>query len=156
MKILNVIWWLVFIFCAVTAQSIFVGFDFLIIGFVILLQEADIKQFSILAPIFLLIHEGMSTFPFGSIMLWYISAFGVMVLSNWLFETKNFLFMFLFSSILSFLYIGVYVLMSQLQGVEYFIPELMDNSVIQALIMPILWWLILLIRPSKVEDPVVL
>ncbi len=154
MSIINVLWWLIFITFAIIGQSIFEGIDFLIIGFIFLLQEEDLKQFLIIAPILFLIHEGMSTFYFGSTLLWYVATFLLLILGRCLLEIENFLFMFLFSSTLAFTHIIVFVLMASLQDIDYSIHNLLDDSVLQALIMPCIWYVLSFTRPQKSESVV--
>ncbi len=155
MNLYNSLWWIAFIIGAVLTQKNYPGLDFLILGFLILLQEEDLKQFFILSPILLLLQESVSTFPFGSYLMWYFSAIVLIFLSKWLFEVENFLFMFLFSSTLSFIHLGIFMLMSRLQGIDYNLENLMDISVIQALIMPLIWWVLVRLRPQQEETTII-
>ncbi len=151
MPIKNIVWWITFIVFALIIQKNFPTLDILIIGFIILLQEDDMKQFLCIAPILFLIQESLSSFFFGTTLLWYVSAFILIVLSRWLFEVENFLFMFLFSSALAIARIAIFMLFARLQSVLYFPEELMDTSVIQALVLPLVWWVLTFLRPKKVD-----
>ncbi len=151
MNFINFLWWILYIIFAIFMQKNFPGLDILIIGFIILLQEEDLKQLLTIAPILFLIQESFSSFAFGSTLMWYMSAFLLIVISKWLFEVENFLFMFLFASALSLFQIFIYMLFARLQGIEYVAQDLMDRSVIQALVTPVIWWVITLLRPKKQE-----
>ncbi len=155
MALKNIIWWILFIIFALLMQNNFAHLDILIIGFIILLQEDDLKQILYIAPVLYLLQESLSSFAFGTTLLWYMAAFVLIVLSRWLFEVENFLFMFLFSSALAVARIGIYMLFARLQNLEYFSSELMDTSVVQALVMPIIWWFFSLLRPKKVDAVIV-
>lgn len=145
----NIVWWFLFFCFAIIGQSHFNEIDFLILGFILLLQEENVKQFFCVLPFLFLIHEGTSTFAFGSTLLWYIVIFALMIIGKCLFEVENFLFMFLFSSATAFSHIAVYILMARLQNIQYNLTELSDSSVLQALITPCLWYLLSFTRPKK-------
>ncbi len=150
----NTLWWFFFIVFAVIAQKYFSGIDFLIIGFIILLQEEKLKQILILAPILFFLQESISTFAFGSTILWYFSAFALLIIGKLLFEVENFLFMFLYSSALSFMRIAIFEFMAQLEGMNYNITYVADTSVLQALVMPVAWTLLTFTRPKHFDEPV--
>ncbi len=154
MKMYNAFWWCIFIIIATLLQKSFVGIDFYIIGFIILLQEEDYRQMLFVAPVLFLIQEGITTFSFGTTLMCYFSAIILIIMGRWLFEVENFLFMFLFSSALSFSYILIFMLFSRLQGIPYSQQELMDYNVIQALVMPLLWWIAVFLRPKRVESAI--
>ncbi len=151
----NALWWFFFILCSIIAQKYFSGLDFLIIGFIILLQEEDLKQILFLAPLLFFIQESISTFAFGSTLLWYFSAFALLIIGKLLFEVENFLFMFLYSSALSFVRIGIFAFMASLEEISYNSVTVADSSVLQALVMPLVWSLLIFTRPKRTEEPVV-
>ncbi len=151
MTLVNGIWWLLFVIIAIIGQMLFAGLDFLIIGFILLLQEEDLKQCCIIAPFLFFLHESISTFAFGSTMLWYITAFVFLIIARFIFEVENFLFMFLFSSALCFAQVGLLGFMARLQGIDYHLNYVLDFAVLQALTMPIVWYLLKLIRPKQEE-----
>ncbi len=155
MTLINSIWWLIFILLAIIGQMLFAGLDFLIIGFIILLQEQDVKQLVIIAPILFFLHEGISTLSFGSTILWYVTAFTFLIIARFIFEVENFLFMFLFSSALCFAQVGLLAFMARLEGIDYHLNYVLDLSVLQALTMPVIWYLLKFIRPKQ-EEPVAL
>ncbi len=155
MTLINSIWWFVFILFAIIGQMLFSGLDFLIIGFIILLQEQDLKQFLIISPFLFFLHESISTFSFSSTILWYVATFALLIIARFIFEVENFLFMFLFSSALSFAQVGLLGFMAQLQGIDYHMNYVLDLSVLQALSMPVIWYALKFIRP-RFEEPVAL
>ncbi len=152
MNILNFIWWLCFVLGALIAQKLFSGFDFLIVGFILLLQEEDLMQLAIVTPFLLLIQESISTFSFGTVLLWYVIAIVLTVLAKWLFQTRTFFFILTFSLLLSFSQIVVYYIMQALEGSELQSSDhYIELRIIQALIIAITYKIATITRPKAVE-----
>ncbi len=152
MKLINFIWWLCFVLGALIGQKLFSGFDFLIVGFILLLQEEDLKQLAMVAPVLLLIQESISTFAFGSVLLWYVIAVVLTFVARWLFQTRTFFFILSFSTLLSFSQIGIYFIMKNLQGIDVHLSEhFIEFRIIQSLIIAVTWKLASSTRPKPVE-----
>lgn len=139
MRVQNILWWFSFTFIAITLQSYVAGVDFLIPGFIVLLQERSIKQFLWVTGIFLILQEGMGTMAFGSVLLWYFSAVALFILGKWLFEVQSLAFILLLSIALSATRYAILVLFANLQDLYINESRLFDYSVYQALLMPFLW-----------------
>ncbi len=152
MKIVNFVWWLCFVLGALIAQKLFPGFDFLIVGFILLLQEEDLMQLAIVTPFLLLIQESISTFSFGTVLLWYVIAIVLTVLAKWLFQTRTFFFILTFSLLLSFSQTVVYFIMQGLDGTESQLADhYLEFRIIQALIIALTYKLAIITRPKVVE-----
>lgn len=148
----NVAWWLCFTVLAVCVEAVAPGLDAMVVGLIILLQEDDYRDMLWLAPLFILLQEGMGTRPFGAIIVWYAAVAGIFIIGRWLFQTKNFLFMFLLSACLGAAYFGLAWVMDPLQNRPFNLEETLDNSLIQALFIPFAWILLTRLRPRAAED----
>ncbi len=151
MKMLNVAWWFLFIVCSIIATKFFPGIDFLVIGFIILLEEEDIKQLLIMTPLLLVIQESTTTLSFGSILLWYSCIYILVTVGRWLFVTRTILFMIPFCLIASVLQAMIFIFMVMLEGVKIDISltSLIEKQLAQAIVMCFLWWGLMQIRPAK-------
>lgn len=148
----NVAWWVCFVFVAICVQALAPGLDVLVIGLIILLQEKDWRGMLWLLPLFCLIQEGTGTRPFGAIIVWYSATIVIFHLGRWLFETRNFLFMFLLSACLGGAYYSVDWLMAPLQNISFDIPATLDKSLSQAIFMPFAWKLLTVARPLVPDE----
>lgn len=148
----NIGWWIVFMILAVCAQALAPGLDVLVVGLIILLQEKDWKGMLWLLPLFILLQEGMGTRPFGSIIVWYAATIVIFKLGRWLFETGNFLFIFLLSACLGATYYCVAWLMAPLQDLTFNVEDTLDKSLLQAIFMPFAWRLLTATRRQKEEE----
>lgn len=134
--------WLCFVVLAVCAQALAPGLDVLVVGLIILLQEKDWRGMLWLLPLFILLQEGMGTRPFGSIIIWYAATVVIFKLGRWLFETENFLFIFLLSACLGAAYYGVAWIMAPLENISFNVEDTLDKSLLQAIFMPFAWKLL--------------
>lgn len=145
-------WWLCFMVLAICAQALVPGVDVLVVGLIILLQEKDWRGMLWLLPLFVLLQEGMGTRPFGSIIVWYAATVVIFKLGRWLFETENFLFIFLLSACLGAAYYGVVWLMAPLDNVPFNVEDTLDKSLLQAIFMPFAWRMLTATRRSRIEE----
>lgn len=139
MRVKNILWWFTFSCIAITLQAFMPGVDFLIPGFIVLLQERSIKQFLVVTSIFLILQEGMGTMAFGSVLLWYFTAVALFIIGKWLFEVESLAFILLLSIALSITRYAILLLFANLQDIYVNEARLFDYSVYQALLMPFLW-----------------
>lgn len=135
----NVLWWVCFIAAAIAIQSAVPGLDVLAAGLIILLQERDWRGLAFLLPLFILLQEGIGTTPFGAAILLYAAAIVMFRLGRWLFETENFIFIFLLSACLAGAYYGVAWLMAPLQNIAFNVEDTLDKCLIQAIFLPFAW-----------------
>lgn len=151
-KLRNVAWWLCFVYLAICAQTLAPGLDVLVVGLIILLQEEDYQSMFWLLPLFCLLQEGMGTRPFGSALLWYAAVVAIYILGRWLFEARNFIFVFLLSASLGCVYFALAWLMAPLQNIPFHMAESMDKALTQALFMPFAWKMLAALRPGPMGD----
>ena len=149
----NVFWWVCFIVIAICVQAIAPGLDVLVVGLIILLQEKDWRGMLWLVPLFVLLQEGMGTRPFGPVIVWYAATIVIFKLGRWLFETDNFLFIFLLSACLGAAYYGVAWLMAPLQNLAFNVGDTLDKSLVQAIFMPFAWRLLTATRMKREPEP---
>lgn len=142
----NVIWWSLFFPVALSIQMLLPGLDALVIGLILVLQERRYKDLLWLLPVLVIIQEGIGSREFGGMVLWYVSVIGLFVLGRWLFEVENFLFVFLLSTCLGAGHFALVYVLAPLQEFHVDIQATLDESVIQALFIPIAWRLAWLSR----------
>lgn len=151
-KIGNLFFWLMFIGFSIALQSIAPGLDVLAAGLIILLQEEDYKGLLWLLPLFVLLQEGIGTRPFGASIVWYSATVVLFLIGRWLFEVRNFIFVFLLSACLGFAYYGVAWLMAPLQNMAFNVENTLDKSLTQAIFMPFFWRLLVAFRWRSEEE----
>ena len=139
MKWRQIGWWICFIILGVWVQSLAPGLDALVVGVLVLLQEDDYRDMLWLLPLFILLQEGMGSRPFGSVIVWYAATVVMFKIGRWLFDTRNFLFMFLLSASLGSVYFFVDWLMAPLQNLNFNVEDALDKSLVQALFIPFAW-----------------
>ena len=153
MTLYNFIWWFVFFIIAIIAQSIFLGIDFLLVGEIRALQERRIAQLIWVIIVAILLQEGMGTLPFGSALLWYVSAILVFYGGRALFEAANFIFIFLVSAILGVLHYFFILFVASLHDLTINNTRLLWECAIQVMIIPPLWRLAYFLRRNvKVSE----
>jgi hypothetical protein len=135
----NALWWGVFLFPAITLQRLLPGVDFLLVGFLVTLQERRYADLIWVLPLLVILQEGMGTREFGVVLLWYVAVAAIFFLGRWLFDVENFLYAFLVSTCLAACYFAVVFLMSPLYAVPVNAYRLLDESVYLALFLPVSW-----------------
>lgn len=143
----EIYWWLAFIILAIYLQALSPGLDVLAVGLIILLQEKNYRSMLWLLPLFCLIQEGTGTSPFGISIIWYGAIIFLFIAGQWLFEARNFIFVFLLSACLGVTYFVVAWLAAILLNTPFNMAATLDQSLIQALFMPLAWCLLSFWRP---------
>jgi hypothetical protein len=113
--------------------------DFLLVGFLVTLQERRYADLIWVLPLLILLQEGMGTREFGVVLLWYVVVAAVFFLGRWLFDIENFLYAFLLSMCLTVCYFAVVFLMSPLYAASVNTGSVLDESVLLALLLPLGW-----------------
>ena len=152
MKWRQIVWWICFIILGICVQSLAPGLDALAVGLLIMLQEEDYRDMLWLLPLFILLQEGMGSRPFGSIIVWYAATIVMFKIGRWLFDTKNFLFMFLLSASLGGVYFAVDWLMAPLQNLNFNVEDAMNKSLTEALFLPFAWRLAQATRKADIKE----
>lgn len=147
----EVCWWVCFIVLAIFIQELKPGLDVLVVGLIILMQEKNYRAILWLLPLFCFLQEGIGTSPFGASLMWYAAVIMAFIAGQWLFEARNFIFVFLLSACLGGVYFVTSWLMVQLQNIVFNLPDTIDKSLAQAIFMPLAWYLLSYLRP-KVSD----
>lgn len=148
----NVIWWLIYAIAAIWAQKFVPGIDFLLPGLIIALQEQRPLQTFWLVICFSLIQEGCGTMSFGPAVAQYLIAILLFQAGRWLFEAQNISFVLLLSAALGLVHYGILHIMAMLQDIPMQFNTLTQESIIQALSIPICWLLIRLFRTRFATD----
>lgn len=95
------VWWAGYLVIALWAQEISGGFDFLAPGLLICLQSERWWAAAWAAALWILVQEGVGTLAFGVVIFFYAGMFVFFLLSRWLLEPENPLFIFFFSLLLA-------------------------------------------------------
>ena len=104
---------------------------------VMALFPAIICIYDLLALI--LVQEGVGTLDFGTSVLWYLLVITLFFIGRWMFETENWLFVLLLSGCIGLAHYGVIWLMTRLQFIPLDTTQLLDESILQALLTPFVW-----------------
>ncbi|MDR0826725.1 MAG: hypothetical protein LBN33_02450 [Desulfovibrio sp.] len=145
----RIIWWTAFIVGAILIQQFIPGIDALAPGFLLSLQEQRKKQTLWLFFIFVLIQDGSGSLLFGAAVLWYGGQVLFFRLSSLFFVEDNIVFIFILSACLG-LYHGLLTwFMAAIQTIHLDFVLLLRESIIQAIIIPIIWGLAYFTRPRS-------
>lgn len=146
-RFLRLIWWATYITGALIIQQAVPGVDALVPGFLLSLQERNTRQSAWLFLIFVLIQEGSGNIAFGSSLLWYGGQVLFFRISQRFFVADNLLFVFMLSGILGAYRAALEWFMCAVQKVPVDIAALTQESIIQALVVPVIWGLAYFTRP---------
>lgn len=139
--LLRLLWWAAYISVALLVQHLIPGVDALAPGLLISLQERRPWQTLWLFLLFSIMQEGAGTMHFGSSVLWY----GGLALFYWVgqrfFVADNIVFVLLLA-----LFLGAYhglltLFMCAMQEIPVEHALLLHESIIQTLLIPLLWGL---------------
>lgn len=142
----NVAWWTAFFAVGICVQRVMPGTDILVAGLLVALQERRGWQIFWIALLLIILQEGMGTLEFGASLLWYPLTVCLFFIGRWLFETRNVLFVLLLSVGIGAAHLGVVLLISRLQYIAVDLPVLLDESLVQALLIPVVWKVATLMR----------
>lgn len=135
----NLVWWTLFFVAGICLQRLLPGVDVLVVGLLVALQERRPLQIFWVAVVLLVFQEGMGTLEFGASLLWYPLVICLFFIGRWLFETRNILFVFLLSACIGAGHLGVLLLMDRLQYIAADLSAQLDESILQAVLIPIVW-----------------
>ena len=147
----NTVWWVGFFSVAILLQRLLPGMDAFVVGLLLALQERRPVQVLVIFGVVLVLQEGVGTLDFGGGLLWYASAVLMFFVGHWLFETENFMFMFMLSGCLGAAHCGVVLLMARLQYFVVDVPALLDEGILQALFIPLVWKIAIIARRGMVS-----
>ena len=92
-----------------------------------------------LFSLLILVQEGVGTLDFGTSVLWYLLVITLFFIGRWMFETENWLFVLLLSGCIGLAHYGAIWLMTRLQFIPLDTTQLLDESILQALLTPFVW-----------------
>jgi len=148
----NVIWWFTFMIAAIWGQLMLPGVDLLVVGLILSLQEERLQQTAWLAVAFMLIQEGSGSLAFGSSVLWYALVVVFYTLGRWLFDPRGVQFVCLLGLVMGVWHYLLAQMMATLQEYTVQVGPLAEESVLQALIIPLAWLAFGRLRGKKVTD----
>lgn len=136
----NAGWWMLYAFVGIAMQAAFPGLDFLLPGFILLLQERRLFQTLLVGTLFLLAQEGMGSMAFGGTLLWYGFTAIAFHIACGLFQGGSFLFVFLLGGVLSAAHGVIFGMLASLQDIPWEAASLLDECLLQAMLTPCVWW----------------
>jgi len=148
----RILFWGIFTLAGVWFENVIPGVDFLAAGFVLSIQEERWPVSLWLGIFWLFIQEGAGSLAFGSGILWYGALAGMYYFGHWLFEARNFLFMFILGVCLGILHFLLTQVMGALNDWTIITERVILECLLQALIFPVEWGLLFLIYNHLPED----
>ena len=148
---LRLVWWAAYITVALILQQQIPGVDALAPGFLISLQDKKPWQTFWLFLLFTLIQEGAGSLGFGSALLWYGGQVVLFRLTERFFVADNIPFVLMLSACLGAYRCLVTWFMCIVQKVPVEYILLVKESLLQALLIPVIWGIACLLRPKAVS-----
>ncbi len=144
MRPAHITFWVFFTVLGVWLQNLVPGVDFLAPGLILAMQEEKWTTPVWLGFAWLFIQEGTGSLPFGTGILWYGVLAALYFFGHWLFEARNFLFMFILGACLGSMHFFLVSVMLLLQDMSIPLERLTLESVLQLLVFPVEWGLVYL------------
>jgi len=95
------LWWAGYLVVAVWAQELSGGLDFLSPGLLLCMQTGQWWTAAWMTVLWVLVQEGIGNLLFGVVILFYAGMFAFFLLTRWLLEPENPLFILFFSLVLA-------------------------------------------------------
>lgn len=148
MNIGNLLWWAIYILCAVLLQEQVSFFDALAPGFLIALQEKKPGQIFCLFILFCLIQEGTGSLRFGTSLLWFGGQIIFYAINSRFFVTNNIVAVSLLSVWLAMYRGALLWFMIVIQDLTVDYSSILDSCINQAVFFPLVWLLASALRPK--------
>lgn len=145
---LGLIWWTIYILVAVWAQHVLPGLDFLAPGFIVSLQEDRGPATIWLAVVFILLQEGMGTLFFGSGLLNYSMLALAFFMGRMLFDSRSATLVVLLGLVIGVCHTLFSLMTLRLEGMLVPLDRLLLESLAQAVITPLLWYVVHVLFPK--------
>jgi len=147
----NLIWWIAYTAVGIYLQCIIEGVDFLLPGLLIALQENNKTQLCWLVVIYIFIQEGLGSLDFGGMALWYISILSIASYIYKIFHYRMILYLPVISLFASISHYFIIMYLCLLQNIALNTSLLIQDCIMQALILPIMWIITLLLRRKAIK-----
>jgi hypothetical protein len=148
-NLIRLVWWFTYIVGALVLQQQIPGVDALTPGFLLALQEKNPWRTFWLFLVFVLIQEGCGSLHFGSAILWYGGQAAFFRIGERFFVSDNFLFVFMLSLVLGVYHVLLVMFMCAVQGLPVEYVALLRESILQALLIPLVWGVVYISRPRS-------
>jgi hypothetical protein len=146
--LLRPLWWTSYIIAALILQQQIPGVDALAPGLIISLQEKKKWQSLWLFLIFVLIQEGTGSLGFGGALLWYAGQIALFSLTEKFFMANSLFFVVMLSAGLGVLRCLITWFMCLVQKLPMEYMFLIQESLIQAACIPLIWCIARLCYPA--------
>lgn len=138
---LGLCWWSLFALCGVWAQHFLPGVDFLAPGLLVSLQEERGGTTAWLLGAFVLLQEGMGNLFFGFSLLQYGVLVLAFMLGRNLFDSRSVTLVSLLGLLLGGGHFLFTLMIMRLEGMLFPLERVLFESVVQALLVPVCWYL---------------
>lgn len=136
----QICYWCFFIIVALFLQFFIPAIDIMVVGLLISLPERNIVQTIILFCIFIILQEATGILTFGLLLLEYSLLIAVFFAGRVIFAVGSFSFVFLLSLFIASLYFILVQIFGAVQGMYIYPIPLMYTSIMQAFIIPLVWY----------------
>ncbi|MDD6088203.1 MAG: hypothetical protein PUB69_02655 [Desulfovibrionaceae bacterium] len=143
--------WILFFSMAIIAQRLLPGLDFLAAGILVCLEEQNPVQTTIVTLLTLLIQEGTGNMDFGACVLRYTAFAAVFLSGRRLFGSHALLFWLFLCAVLGPIHYGMTCLSANLQNIDVLPLTLDKECFFQTILMPIIWKIMMLLKPETPE-----
>ena len=138
--LIQVVYWCFFIIVALFIQFFIPGVDIMLVGLLIIIPERKILQTILLFCIFIILQEATGILTFGLLLLEYSVLILSFFIGRTIFAVGTFSFVFLLSLFISFVYFVLIQIFGALQGIYVSPTSVMYDSILQALLVPLVWY----------------
>jgi len=149
----GVVWWALFCLVAVWLQFFFPGLDFIVPGVVVSLQEERWWRSSFwLLVAAVLLQDGMGGLGFGYGAAWYGLTLLFFQLGRRFFDPRSVALMVLLGAFLGALHFVLTFSLIRLEGMHFSWHHVVWESVAQAALFPVLWYVIHKLFPERLKE----
>lgn len=148
---LAALWWSLFTFCGIWAQTILPGVDFFAPGMAVSLRWQKPGVTIGLALVWTAIQEGAGGLAFGYGILWYFTLFALLTLGRWLLDPDSLQFQALLGLALGVAHFLLLYLMAVLELRAFPLRRVLLECLLQTLIYPVSWYLLNSLFPQRLK-----
>ncbi|MDR2893600.1 MAG: hypothetical protein LBV80_11085 [Deltaproteobacteria bacterium] len=135
----NLAWWIIYLIAAIWLQKLIPGFDAMIPGLILCLQERQRQQTLLVLMLSIFLQEGVGTLPFGASIMWYGFVFASFYVGGWFFMAENRMFIIILSMSLAVGRVLLLIGIGELQTLPLDTQALLGQCVAQAALTPLFW-----------------
>lgn len=147
----NILWWITVLILGMIIQVICPRLDALVPGALIAMQEKDYRTMVWLIPLIIMLQEGTGTQHFGASILWFAGFFFFFHLWKSMTAASTGLFILALSVTMGALRALIAVLFAILQQYPFSTTEVLQDSILEAVYIPVAWYILSRLRHTANE-----